>query len=879
MQHSNRINHKRHVSPYRVTMMSLVAVGFILLSLGLLFVLIAGPLRRSQEIRNRAMVSNGTAELSFSPTADTQFAPNVDQTIDIKLNTKGLQTYVTQLVFDVITNETTDSLEVSFNEGSGQKKAFLDVQPVTHGYHVRFIGLPPQVSRDSYFSSSSPVTILTLKFKPKKTGTMEVNFDLGRSQVLIGTSDANQYADQLHTQEVIHYPIKESTGSTTTQTSTATPTPTPSSGSSGDKDDLFFYAINDENNKLEVFQDGTTNLVNLSDLKSGSTYKAVYKTRIQNVIKNADAPDKKVDVQLKINNLTTLVGSVSYRDINRDSTGSVVTISGVFTAQSSNKFVAKIDPDNQYDEKKEDNNEWSTEASQNSSNNSSAKNCNDTCDSNSQCGVNQRCFNTGTEKRCRLVTNVTSTSCQLPPDQGLQRTCNEYCADSRECASGYTCWYNKCRLPNNLNSVSCQVVRSSSTTGTTKGGLPASQPAITGCNQNCKTNRDCSAGLRCYSGSCRYPLNLNSVDCSADAGGTTTTATPKPTATPKMSSTSSAQPTNIPTIAPTSAPSALPEATPNESSLDTIGLFLSTYFGSLNEMPSIMGVPAPLLLMGVGLFLLILAIIIFVIARRRRNQATHVAPAPAPFTPGPSRPNPTPSNTVLAQRETPQARLVKPAVPGTITTPPSQPTAPKAAPYIPAIQKAPVTPTPQVTPVPVQPAKPVTPPTPVAQPALISKPAVPTEPSPAYIQKIIQESLPQKIAATPVAATTAAPVKSIPTPQVAPVKPMTPPQPLRVAPVVTPQKPALAAAPEEKLLAAKPEQPEIPAHIGRQKPLTTPPAPVIPRPAAPATTPVATPNRPAATPEPGKTNTQQFSSMIERLKQKGVTVDPTKKSE
>lgn len=41
------------------------------------------------------------------------------------------------------------------------------------------------------------------------------------------------------------------------------------------------------------------------------------------------------------------------------------------------------------------------------------------------------------------------------PDNGLHRSCNEYCADKNECAAGYSCFNNKCRNPRNLNSESC----------------------------------------------------------------------------------------------------------------------------------------------------------------------------------------------------------------------------------------------------------------------------------------------------------------------------------------------------------------------------------------------------------------------------------------
>lgn len=46
------------------------------------------------------------------------------------------------------------------------------------------------------------------------------------------------------------------------------------------------------------------------------------------------------------------------------------------------------------------------------------------------------------------------------PDKGIHRSCNEYCADKNECASGLSCYYNKCRNPQNLSSESCSTTPS-----------------------------------------------------------------------------------------------------------------------------------------------------------------------------------------------------------------------------------------------------------------------------------------------------------------------------------------------------------------------------------------------------------------------------------
>lgn len=130
--------------------------------------------------------------------------------------------------------------------------------------------------------------------------------------------------------------------------------------------------------------------------------------------------------------------------------------------------------------------------------------CNKSCSSNDNCPVNYRCYSLGNESRCRLVTNPTSTTCQNAPDNGLNRRCNEYCADSRECAAGFSCWQNRCRNPENIDSTSCAALTQTQRTR-----------AIASCNQSCTVNGDCATNLRCHSGRCRLASNPSSLSCSA----------------------------------------------------------------------------------------------------------------------------------------------------------------------------------------------------------------------------------------------------------------------------------------------------------------------------------------------------------------------------
>lgn len=80
------------------------------------------------------------------------------------------------------------------------------------------------------------------------------------------------------------------------------------------------------------------------------------------------------------------------------------------------------------------------------------------------------------------VTNATGGSSNAPADGGIHRSCNEYCADSRECGTQYSCWYNRCRNPKNLTEEKCTdpvvikpspVTTTVKTTTSTKGGSTA----------------------------------------------------------------------------------------------------------------------------------------------------------------------------------------------------------------------------------------------------------------------------------------------------------------------------------------------------------------------------------------------------------------------
>ena len=905
----------------------MLSMFFILLGI-ILF--IAGPLRNSQDIRNRAMVSGGPVDLILSPGANSIYSTGGDPGyLFIRLDTHQIETLGVQLIFDVVTNETIEDLTVTFDETSGLTKGALETKRVDHGYTVRFIGLPRDISSDAKYSTNGQVNVLKLQFRPVKAGNFYINFNKELSKV--NKAGTTQLSDQLNIVENSKYtvftpdlptptptptppaptptptppgatptptppaptPTPTPPGATPTPTPPApTPTPTPPPGTPAPTlpphtpprvDDLFFKNLDAENTKLTFYKaDGTNTEVAANKLTPGTQYKVVHNSTVQNNKKNVRVTDTQIAVQLRINDSTNLRNSFSYRSLTTATNGVIAVLEGTFTAQTTNKFVVFIDPDNSFPENSENNNSWQVEISYDSS---TANTCNNTCSSNSECNNNQRCYNTGSEKRCRLATNVTSTSCSAGVDQGLSRSCNEYCADTRECAAGLTCWYNKCRILQNLNDTSCRIQSTTTTstgTGGAKGGLASSNQApvtYQRCNESCKTNRDCNSGLRCYQGSCRHPLNPTNVSCSTTGGtgttaGTTPTAQPAATATPRASSvpsptppqiTASATPTLIPTPAPTIVEQ-LPPPAADESALDVVILTISGFFGSLgNSETMIYGVPLPYVIIGLGALLFLIAIILMLFARKRgpeigeplssqsNSKAGHGMPQ-APLQP--AHHNPPPPKEVLARRAAPDSSLIRSAVPAAvgvaaakpaaqITTPPVTQT-PVVSTYKPAVQP-PVAPQRTNFGTPLNTTAPVAQPSPVVTPKPVVPPAMPAQTRP------IAPASPSSALGTPVRPT---PTQIVPAATVTPVT--QPPAVVEKAPV-----PGLKnTEPDDLLVIPKTATPVAPAAapvqpIGTPKPVTTP----APQPPAPSQSPAEL---------LANADQQPKLSMADRLKAKGI---------
>ncbi len=145
--------------------------------------------------------------------------------------------------------------------------------------------------------------------------------------------------------------------------------------------------------------------------------------------------------------------------------------------------------------------------------------CNEACQYSSQCDSGFLCY----ESKCRLSTNLTSSTCQ---DIGTRsKICNEVCTQSNECQLGLTCHGGQCRSTGNPQSETCQ------SDSTVTAGVDKM------CGQACSSNDDCGDTLSCYIGQCRLATNPTNPECNnkqvvtTNLGGSAT-GSPEPSSEP-----------------------------------------------------------------------------------------------------------------------------------------------------------------------------------------------------------------------------------------------------------------------------------------------------------------------------------------------------------
>jgi hypothetical protein len=208
------------------------------------------------------------------------------------------------------------------------------------------------------------------------------------------------------------------------------------------------------------------------------------------------------------------------------------------------------------------------------------------------------------------------------------RQCNEGCTSNRECTAGLTCFEGRCRHPLNTVSTSCQEASAQTTQAITKS-----------CNQDCSSNSQCANNLRCYSGKCRLATNVSSLSCSP---ATTSTITQTYKNTTGKGGDITNQPGNRNATSGgsyTSTRSAVgpkPTVKPGATTT-TSGSFLQNLITKWRQQN-----PTFFLMMIIsGLILIALVIVLFILSRLRNSNSNRTTTGPilkAPVAGGSPRP-------------------------------------------------------------------------------------------------------------------------------------------------------------------------------------------------------------------------------------------------
>lgn len=374
----------------------------------LLFAVFSGifaGLLNQQDFRQRASEGYGNVELVLVPST-TPLQTNNLSTVFVRLNTKGEEIDGVQVVFDLLTQVTSD-VTIRVNESTGLKWAWDRVEGIQGGRKVSFAA----ITSDPYkpFKSNSPVDVAEITFVAKNPGLLTMVFD----GFMTKANKHQQLKNVLKPIIIQEYDVKMA------PSPTPKPTPKPVVSATG----------------------GTTNS---SGTKGGQA------------VSSTPSP---TPVSVAANVVINSVGGTKTVELGQ---------------------------------------------------------CNAVCQYSNQCDSGFLCY----EGKCRLSTNLTSSTCQ--DISSRSKICNDTCTQSSECQLGLTCYSGQCRSTTNPQSQTCQ------NDGTVAAGVEKM------CGQACSSNSDCGDSLSCYVGQCRLATNPTNPECNdkqvvvTNLGGSTGSPEPSP---------------------------------------------------------------------------------------------------------------------------------------------------------------------------------------------------------------------------------------------------------------------------------------------------------------------------------------------------------------
>lgn len=543
--------------------LSAASLLFVILGAASLFYL-QQPLQQEQDLRGQASVAGGQVVLTSAVADQPTFTAGKPIAIDLRYNSQGVQLTGIQIVTKVTAN--TETPRISVPADSNLQAIFQEVEQQSDGYLVSMIVVPRTVG--STFASTSPTTFAQIIVPLRAAGPVQLQYDKGNSFATV--ANTNPPRDELRTPEDVTFSIIAAASPSPSPSPSASPAVSPSPSPSptpipagddlwpvGSGLRLWFYTDDTERKELA-----------LAELAPNRTYRVRVQYLIQNWRKDSANNQTPITTAFVFNGQGSsfVTDRLPYSLISNHRDGAGGTIETRFTTQTENTLRITADATSAYTETDEGNN---------------------------------------------ILLYTFRTDGGVGGQTGLQRTCNQYCADSRECAAGYTCFYNRCRRPDNPDSTTCSAVTTQVSTSISRS-----------CNQSCSTNRDCANNLRCYQGTCRLATNLSSLSCSPATAGVISKGTPtkftdqkgaEPTASPLPASPSgSLRPVSSPMATTPPSPALINTRTQEDQEESWFTRFLT-------EMQA-RGISIPVIAVGLGLLLFLLALVLAIFGRGGRRQ-------------------------------------------------------------------------------------------------------------------------------------------------------------------------------------------------------------------------------------------------------------------
>jgi len=153
--------------------------SLLLISLGTLSIFaIQTPLQQSQDSTSKAAIQNGPVIISSERSPNLLSIRQLN-TIDLLINTAGIQTQGTTMIFNVVTN-TADVINVDTVSTSNLRATSQEVQKTSDGFLVKVVAVPAGTGP---FSTTTATRFLRITFNPHNAGLFRLAFDQDYSHV------------------------------------------------------------------------------------------------------------------------------------------------------------------------------------------------------------------------------------------------------------------------------------------------------------------------------------------------------------------------------------------------------------------------------------------------------------------------------------------------------------------------------------------------------------------------------------------------------------------------------------------------------------------------------------------------------------------------